>query len=246
MAKLGIIIQARLGATRFPSKIQMKLTNTLNLLDYMIKNLLRVGAPIVVAMPSTDAHKEFSKTLTTKKQIDFFFGDENNVLGRFVDCANYYAFPSIVRICGDNPLINIDFLNNLINSWSDHYDYSSYYTSTNVPAMKTHYGLFGEIIRTEALKKIQNATIDNYYLEHVTPYIYENSKSFVINKLNMPEPFFSGVPLRLTVDTKIDYENIKTIINNSIDSQDPIAILNFCQEKGLIESMSKAINRNKK
>lgn len=246
MNRWGIVVQARLGATRLPSKIKLMLTDTANVLEYQLSNLIKTDLPIIVAMPQNDEHISFSKSLNFGARVRFFFGDEDNVLKRYVDCADYFSLDIIVRICADNPFLNFAYLDTLIKGWSDDDDYSTYYNSEGVPAMKTHYGLFAEIVRTTVLKTIQNRTDSKYYREHVTPYIYEHPELFKINRLSMPEPFFSGLGLRLTLDTESDLMNIRSVIHNVKDTQNPFDIIAYCKKAGLLNKMEEQIEANRK
>ena len=49
-------------------------------------------------------------------KINCFRGDENNVLKRFIDCAETFKAIKIIRICSDNPFIN----NKYVKVLSDH------------------------------------------------------------------------------------------------------------------------------
>jgi spore coat polysaccharide biosynthesis protein SpsF len=246
MTTRGIIVQARLGASRLPSKIGMMLTDKLNMLDYLLSNLQKIELPIVLAMPASKEHIEFSDSLIARPFVTTFFGSESDVLDRFVACAHKYSFSSVIRVCGDNPFINIDLLRKLIHEWSEDYDYATYFTAQGVPAMKTHYGLFAEVVKTKALEKANSETQEKYFHEHVTPYIYEHKELFSIKDLPMPEPLFSGLPLRLTVDTRVDFENLKKIVSCVSDTQKISDIIKFCEMEGLMDNMSVEINKNQK
>lgn len=207
---LGIVVQARLGSSRLPSKITEEITPGCNVLEFLIRPLVSIGLPVVIAFPDTPEHRQLSMRLNAGN-VSFFFGPEFDVHRRFVDAGQYFGFTSVVRVCGDNPFLNMNFVKNLIGEWNEDLDYLSYFDKAGRPAMKTHYGLFAEIARLSALESIRSKTTDAYYLEHVTPYFYEHPAEFHTGRLAMPEPFWSGAPLRFTLDTKEDLETLRSL-----------------------------------
>lgn len=210
----------------------------------MVQPLKRLGLPTVIAFPDTDEHRKFSQRLSLS-EVSFFFGAEKNVLERYRLAASHFGFTSIVRICGDNPFLNVSFLDDLVRQWNDSLDYLSYFTSAGTPAVKTHYGLFSEIARVSALDEIARRTTEAYHLEHVTPYFYEHTELFRVGKVSMPEPFLSGMPLRFTLDTEEDLETLQWIARN-VDVQNIGDLVEFCGSEEIQIAMSEQIAKNSK
>lgn len=242
--KLGIVIQARLGSSRFPQKIAAPITEQANVLEYVTRPLLALDIPVVIAFPDSNDHKSFAKTLRLPG-VQYFFGDEDNVLLRFVSAARSQSFTSVVRICGDNPFLNTGFMRQMIEAWDESMDYLTWFTKQGVPAMKTHYGLFSEIAGVSSLEKVLKTTHERYYLEHVTPYFYEHNELFSIGRLSMPEPFWSGTSLRLTLDTDKDMVTARKVAAG-VDAQDVEALLQFCKNPEIVKDMEQEIVRNTK
>ena len=101
-----IIIQARMGSKRLPGKVLRKINNR-PLLGYQIERvkLAKNYDNLVVATTELEKDKlivEFCK----KNNVDFFLGDEKNVLKRFYDCASYYNAKTIIRLTADCPLVD--------------------------------------------------------------------------------------------------------------------------------------------
>jgi spore coat polysaccharide biosynthesis protein SpsF len=241
---IGIIIQARLGSSRLPSKIAQKITDEHNLLEFLIQPLTALGLPMVLAFPDTEEHRRFSQSLQLS-QVSFFFGSNENVLDRYLHVAEHFGFDSVVRVCGDNPFLNVSFLGQLVHHWDGSLDYLSYFNSAGTPAIRTHFGLFSEIARVSALKEVARQTTKTYHLEHVTPYLYEHPELFRVGKVNMPQPFWSGVPLRFTVDTEQDLETMRIIAKN-IDVQAIDDLVGYCVDEKIQLSMREQIATNSK
>lgn len=241
---LGIIIQARLTSTRLPGKITQEIAHGRNSLEMVITTSKASGLPVVVAMPDDQAHKELSRTLHDE-DVQYYFGSEENVLLRFVAGARAAGFTAVVRVCSDNPFLNLAYLNELVASWSDAWDYATWFTSSGIPAMKTHYGLFSEIARVSAMEEVLQKTSERHYLEHVTPWFYEHQELIRIRKLHMPAPFWTGVPIRLTLDTANDLRTIRRLAAET-NPQDIRAVLEFCKNEEIAQDMKREIEANTK
>src|SRR4051812_39899104 len=102
--RAGVIIQARMGSTRLPGKILKPLGNT-TALGLQILRLNREHLPIYLAttdLPSDDVIVDFASTL----QLNYFRGDETNVLSRYYHCARNFGLNTIIRVTSDCPLID--------------------------------------------------------------------------------------------------------------------------------------------
>jgi spore coat polysaccharide biosynthesis protein SpsF len=145
------------------------------------------------------------RSFADKHKISFFSGEENNVLQRFIAAADANDIDVVIRVCADNPFIQVDYINSLIEAFlKEEHDYISFFTKGNVPVIKTHYGFFTEMVKVKALKKIASLTTETFYLEHVTNFIYTHPGNFKIKELPFPfkEP---DNKIRLTIDTKEDF-----------------------------------------
>jgi spore coat polysaccharide biosynthesis protein SpsF (cytidylyltransferase family) len=245
MMKLGIVVQARLGSTRLPQKIMQPVTDQLTLLEYELENLKGLGVPVIIASPDDAEHRAFHRNLKTNG-IEFFLGDEVDVLKRFLDCAHAFSLTSVIRVCGDNPFLNRGFLEELIGAWSEEFDYASFFNVASLPAIRTHYGLFAEVMKVATMERINTEVKDVYAHEHVTPYFYEHPELFRIQRLSMPEPLYTGLPLRLTVDTADDLAHARAIAAGVPDTQRWPDIIAYCRETGMLRKMETIITSNAK
>src|SRR5690606_7826310 len=115
---------------------------------------------------------------------------EENVLKRFIHAGEQYNISNIVRVCADNPFLNIHALKELMHSFETcPVDYLSFKTVYGKPTILTHFGLWSEMMTLSALKEVQMRTNDPFYLEHVTNFIYLNPELFRINLLPIDDNF---------------------------------------------------------
>ena len=179
--KLGVIIQARLGSTRLKNKIDLKFYDGYSILDIVSKKLLKLNTTLDITLATGNNKENQSLEKYAKRYgFNFFIGEEENVLKRFIDASRCFNYTHILRICSDNPFIDIEYLNILINHFekyeSKNYDYISFLSKDKIPAIRTHLGVFAEIISLDALIEQSNLTSDIDIIQHVTKYIYENEK----------------------------------------------------------------------
>lgn len=247
----AIIIQARTGSTRLPRKMVLPFFEGKGILEVLIERIIAADlkVPIILATtinPGDDALVEIAE----KKGIKVFRGSEENVLERFIGAAEEFGAEKIIRVCADNPFLDMDSLGFLISEfYKSTIDYWCFAKEDGTPSIKTHYGFWAEGVKTKALKKVSGLTNEKLFKEHVTNFIYTNPGLFSISKLQIPIEV-EKKNIRLTIDTIRDFETAKEIfkrgktLNISFDS---ISLSKFIEtEPSWIESMQKEINQNKK
>lgn len=205
--KVGVIIQARLGSTRLTEKLKREFYKGKSLGEIVFGNIavLKDHYPVIVAT-TTNKNDDYIEGIAKQLSLNVFRGSESNVLSRFIDCAEENEIDTIVRICSDNPLIQIDLIHQIIDSHIvKNTDYTSFFLPDNRPVIKSHYGFFAEVVSLEALKRVQRNTDDPLYQEHVTNYVYSNPEQFKINKIPTPSIIDNNPEVRLTIDTIEDF-----------------------------------------
>ena len=103
---IGAIIQARCESARFPNKILFKFKNK-TLIEVLLSRvkLSKLIDKIVVVTSNDKRNLKLIKILK-KNKIQYFVGSKNNVLQRYFLAAKKFKFKTIVRLTGDNPLID--------------------------------------------------------------------------------------------------------------------------------------------
>jgi spore coat polysaccharide biosynthesis protein SpsF len=205
---VGLVIQARMGSSRLPGKVLKKLGDK-SLLGYLISRLFKMQnkVKIVIATSNLDNDDKI-ESFCKLNNISCFRGDEENVLERYYLCAKKEGFEHIIRLTGDNPFIDIEELDNLIDL---HLRNSSDYSRSFAVLPK---GVGGEIFTFEALEISYKKGHKENHIEHVNEYIEGNKDKFKISELkvdlkkNRPE-------ISLTVDTLDDYKKACFIVNTS-------------------------------
>lgn len=245
--KVGIIIQARMNSSRMPNKILKSFYKGKSILEIQIENLSKLNLPIIVATTENKLDDEII-TFCVKKNIKYYRGNEYNVLIRFKEVIDIYNFDYIVRVCSDNPFLNVRLIKKQLKYADNKNDYVSYALVDNTPTIKTHYGFFAELIKSESLNTIITNSKNKDDLEHVSKFIYENTNLFKIKYLALPKYIESQKNIRLTIDTQKDFEIASEIYSKIQEkSQDIKHILSYiCSNPNFIKTMEYQINKHLK
>jgi spore coat polysaccharide biosynthesis protein SpsF len=186
--------------------------------------------PIILATGNSPENSKLIK-FSSKHNINFFIGSENNVLSRFIKAAELYNLTHVIRVCSDNPFMDMDLLYELVSTPGKFsYDYISFKNNNGMPVIKSHFGLFSEFVSVSGLKKVMDIEGNNpYYNEHVTNYIYENPAEFRLKLIDLPKVISGRDDIRLTLDTQNDFSILSNLYkktkNMSLDS-----IIDFIDE----------------
>ena len=216
MSNIKVFIQARFGSTRLPGKVLLKFSNNISLLGMLIKQLSfskYLDKTDFVVLTSDTPADDCVAEETERNGVEVFRGDEENVFKRFYDAYTKCKPDYIIRICADNPFIQYQFMDMLVDKINDsnNYDYISFQTEEGIPSILTHYGFFGEVIKSTALEKAQKLIQEPKEYLHVTPLFYKEGTVFSSTFLSIPEEIETK-NYRFTIDTQKDFDIAENII----------------------------------
>lgn len=204
MEKVIGITQARIGSSRLPGKVLLKIKNK-SILAYHIENLIQsklVNKWIVATTNERDSDKILE--IANFYDISCYKGDLNNVLDRFYKAALIEKPDYIVRVTSDCPLIDSRLIDEIVEyTLINNLNYCS--TSINYPD-----GIDVEVFKFLELEEaFFNASIQSDK-EHVTPYIKRKENNSQIQ--NEYKNIVDYSKIRLTVDEESDFKAIKILI----------------------------------
>jgi len=221
----GIIIQARTGSKRLPGKVILPFYKEQSLIDILLKNA-QVLAPkynIIIAT-SDKSNDDIIAEYAMKYGYKIFRGDENNVLKRFIGAAKKYQLETIIRICSDNPFLDMSYVEQLIDIFNkkENLDYCSFKVYDGTPVIKTHLGLFAEVVTLKGLERAYRECNLKIYREHVTNYLYSNPNKFNFFLEKAPKEVFKRSDLRFTLDDLEDFNNLSFVYRFYVQSGENI------------------------
>ena len=208
MSKVLCIIQARMGSSRLPGKI-LKVVNGKSLLANEIERVRRAKriATVVVAT-STAAQDDDLEAFCRTQWVECFRGSELDVLGRYAECSRRYPeYNTIVRICGDCPLIDPEVIDGVIELFEkQQVDFASNVAPPTFPD-----GMDVEVMTREILEQADQQAVLPSEREHVTQYLHKNSQ---VTKANLAA-VQDDSQVRLTVDNPEDFEVISFLMQHT-------------------------------
>lgn len=248
---IGIIVQARLGSTRLPGKLLLPFADGKTLLEFVLDRFSGVNNVDVIVATSVNSNNDPLEEFLKKRGYLVFRGDEEDVLERFIGAAEVYGLDGIIRICSDNPFLDVDAINSLLSSASEtpDCDYIGFRINGK-PSILTHFGFWGEYVSLKALKKVREITNEKPAHEHVTYYVYQHEDIFKCKWLKAPSFLEGRNDIRLTIDTLEDLENARALHSSLLASvgnynlKDIVDYLDAHSE--LTDSMVRIIDENRK
>jgi spore coat polysaccharide biosynthesis protein SpsF len=225
-----IIIQARLGSSRFPKKIIQKLDNR-SVLEYMLEQIsLNFNKRNIIVNTTLSKKDDFLVKFLNKNKINYYRGSEHNVLDRYIKCAKYFKVKNIIHLTSDCPFVDV----NLIQKMKIYFLKSKIdYLANTYPPNQSYYpdGTDIEIYKFKSLLKLSKLTNKKEDKEHVTNFFWKNPKIFKTKifpaKKNLANFKFSLdykndlfllkkiLFISKNKKIKMTYQNITNIINNN-------------------------------
>jgi spore coat polysaccharide biosynthesis protein SpsF len=200
------ILQARMGSARLPGKVLAPIEER-PMLEHLLRRLqtARTLSTVIVATGSAPQNDPI-ETLATGMRVPVFRGSEEDVLDRFVQASRQWEAETLVRLTGDNPLVDGTFVDRVVLRYQQAdppVAYADTATSGTWP-----YGLSVEVFSREALEAAWHASTDPTDREHVTKWIRERPDQFPA--LHLRSDSDDG-DLRWTVDTAEDLAHVRKL-----------------------------------
>lgn len=202
--KIIAVIQARMSSTRLPKKVLMDICGKPML--WHIVNRARNSKVLKQVIIATSEEKEDDaiEEFSVKYEIPCYRGSQDNVLDRFWKSASQYNPDIVVRLTGDNALIDAQVIDEALELFVQDGTLDYMYYHENLPL-----GMAVEVMKMSALTIAHLEATDIECIEHVTPYLYKNANMFSSKRVSFPELDYSN--LRWTMDTEEDRKLILSI-----------------------------------
>lgn len=193
-----VIIQARMGSSRLPGKILKPLGDT-DVLTYDIARCRAIkGVSEVIVATTTLTQDDAIAAWCEVHDVKYFRGSEDDVLGRYVQCANQYEPDYVMRVTSDCPFVDYEIASDIV-ALMEQERKDVVLLQGELPR-----GLAVELISYEALLRIDELGKEPRHREHVTYYAYEFKEQFETVTYKTPANRWAP-ELRITLDTGEDY-----------------------------------------
>lgn len=208
---MAVIVQARMNSSRMPGKVLMPLSGK-PVLWHVVERARRIsGAGKVVVATSVEPTDDPIAEWCCGQNVDLYRGPLENVLKRYVDCADQIAADVVVRVTADCPLLDPEVSNEVLEAFlrsqSDYCTLAQGYPD----------GLDTQVFGVSALRSAHQRADSAEEREHIGLYIERNPSMFSKSEAKI----FSGLDQhRWTLDYPRDYEFLQRIFGLFFD-EDP-------------------------
>lgn len=213
--RTGIIILARMGATRLPGKVLKKVCG-ITILEHIIYRLKKVkGVDELIVATTVDQKDDAIEDLCRKNSVSSFRGSEVNVLDRCIKASKTFGLNTVIRIGADCPFIDPEIINDMLKIYQqelsngNRLDYLSNNLNRSFPI-----GLDAEIFDANVFIRIDEETKHLPEEErksnelNVVPYLHQNIEQF--NSYSYKKDYDLSHH-RWTLDTPEDFDLIEKI-----------------------------------
>ena len=168
--RTAVIVQARLGSTRYPGKILAKLDGR-PVLQHVLERCQKIGMDqVIVACPRDDDPKPVWEIARDLAYVSWPDCAENNVLRRYLLAAKAHGIDLVMRITADCPFIQPHLCRMVLDTYRDgHCRFAAIGWPATFPK-----GYGCEVFSTADLAFAHQNAFTPYDLEHVTPWMERN------------------------------------------------------------------------
>ena len=212
-------LQARMGSSRLPGKVMMPLQGQ-SILERAVRRLRASSSIDAVAVLTTRLPEDdVIVRVATELGAWVYRGPELDVLARFYEAAEKYRPDIIIRATADNPLIEIGSIDRIVKTLCA--DRSDLCMEDGLP-----YGAATEAVTAQALAEAHFRASEDHHREHVTLYIKDHPEAFR-SSYPVPPDSVNFPKVRLTVDTREDFEFVDQLIRKLPEAGNPVPLKDY-------------------
>lgn len=206
MTRVVAILQARMGSARLPGKVLAPIAGR-PMLEHIVRRARAATTldEVVVATSVRDDDTPVAD-LALRVGAQALRGSEHDVLSRFREAARLHAADVVVRLTGDNPLIDPAFIDHVVASYLNAASPVAYVDTTTSATWP--YGLSVEVVDRVAIDRADVEARDPDDREHVTRWIRARPDLFPALHLRADR---DDSDLRWTVDLPEDLEHVRSL-----------------------------------
>lgn len=201
-----------MGSSRFPGKMTAKL-GPWPLVEWVLSRTARAEKLDKVVLATSDLPRDdVLCDVADRLKVEVFRGDEDDVLGRYAAAAHAASATTVVRICGDRPLVDPAMVDLAVAEFAAG---GADLTFNHIADGNENWprGFGAEILSASLLHEMAERVDDPYHREHVTSFLWNDRVRYRIRPARCPaamDPGFAG--LRLDVDEVADLELLQRIL----------------------------------
>ncbi|MEN6511817.1 MAG: glycosyltransferase family protein [Chloroherpetonaceae bacterium] len=243
---VAIIVQARVGSTRFPQKILQNILGKPLLLRQLERISQAKSFDQLIVATTNNTSDDIIEEICVNEGYEVFRGSESDLLDRHYQAGLKYKADNLVKIPSDCPLIDPNIIDTVVNYFLDNQD--KYDFVSNLHPATYPDGNDVEIMSMSALEVAWKEAKKDYEREHTTPFIWDNPSRFRIGNVELESGLNYSMDYRFTIDYIEDYQFIKVVydelypLNPKFSLYDILDLLNKKPEIKEINSKYNGVN----
>lgn len=220
--RVVVLVQARMGSSRFPGKSLRPLMGR-PMIAHVLERAALVRASRVVLVTSTSERDDALADAGAELGVPVHRGPELDVLTRMHDAAREHAATTVVRVTGDCPLLAPDVCRRVVNLYARS-PIKVHYASNDTTASGFPDGTDVEVFGFDALLDAATHARRGPDREHVTPWIRRELITVTLQSDR------DASRAKLSVDTPEDLERVSRVMQRAQgpDLSDTIAAAEAC------------------
>ncbi len=201
----AVIVQARMGSSRFPGKVMQELDGMTVLAQGLRRCMAIPGIDLVCCATTTESRDDVVAEEAARRGALVFRGPEQDVLARYLGAARFLEADTIMRVTSDCPVIDPLVCARVLALFlRDAADFASDDLEHTYP-----HGMECEVFSRAVLEEAEGTATLDQDREHVTPWMRRQSR---FTRVNLPAPDLSGKRYRLTLDHPADLEMLRALL----------------------------------
>lgn len=203
MSTVWACIVARSGSSRLPGKATLDFNGMPALAHLFARIRQAKSVDHMVFCTTTEVEDDHLVRLAESCGVTVHRGDRDDVLGRQLGAIEGNNVDIVVRVTGDDILVDPDYLDRAV---AHHLGVNAEYTDLkSLPS-----GTEVEVFDAELMRTIHNGAMDPYGTEYLTTYVINNCHQF--RTTSCPVDPEHQHDWRLTLDTEEDREAIRRLL----------------------------------
>ena len=199
--KIGFLITARLKSTRLPNKLILKIKGK-EIIRHMIDRL-KVSKSLsnIIICTSDNAQDKPLVKIAKEEGIDYFLGDEEDVILRLYNAAKEFKLDYVLNITADCPLVSIEYIDIIVKKYMES-------NADFIRCLDLPHGFFSYGLKIDAMRKV--CEIKKSKETEVWGRYFTDTVLFNVVDLDIPKKYIRK-DYRLTLDYPDDFEFFKKI-----------------------------------
>jgi len=203
-----------MGSSRFPGKMTARL-GSWPLIEWVLARSMRARRlDAVVLATSGEGRDDVLCDIASRIGVPVFRGDEADVLGRYAGAARAYRATTVVRICGDRPLVDPAVVDLAVAEFARG-GADLAFNHISEAADRWPRGFGAEVLSAALLFDMAASVDDPFHREHVTSFVWRDRIRYRIRPVPCPVALDTGIAdRRFDVDTPGDLDLLRRVLPN--------------------------------